>query len=173
MSEAEIGRSLRRMAHEIIERCGVPESLALVGICTRGAPLAERLADTIAAIEGVRPRVGQLDITMHRDDLAIRGPLREILPSRIDFSLDRLNVILVDDVVYTGRSVRAALNALGSFGRPDRVQLAVLIDRGHRELPIRPDYVGKNLPTRRADHVQVLIAEIDETDQVTISAVER
>lgn len=173
MSEAEIGRSLRRMAHEIIERCADPDSLALVGICTRGAPLAERLADTIGAIEGVRPRVGQLDITMHRDDLAIRAPLREMLPSRIEFSLDRLNVILVDDVVYTGRSVRAALNALGSYGRPDRVQLAVLIDRGHRELPIRPDYVGKNLPTRRADHVRVLIAEIDETDQVTISADER
>ena len=108
MSEAEIGRSLRRMAHEIIERCGDPDSLSLVGICTRGAPLAERLADTIEAIEGVRPRVGQLDITMHRDDLAIRAPMREILPSRIDFSLDGLNVILVDDVVYTGRSLTAA-----------------------------------------------------------------
>ncbi len=110
---------------------------------------------------------------MHRDDLAIRAPLREILPSRIEFSLDRLNLILVDDVVYTGRSVRAALNALGSYGRPDRVQLAVLIDRGHRELPIRPDYVGKNLPTRRTDHVRVMIAGIDEADRVTVSAGER
>lgn len=173
MSEAEIGRSLRRMAHEIIERCGDLGSLALIGICTRGAPLAQRLAGTIAAIEGVRPRVGQLDITMHRDDLAIRASLREILPSRIDFSLDRLTVILVDDVVFTGRSVRAALNALGSYGRPDRVQLAVLVDRGHRELPIRPDYVGKNLPTRRGDHVRVLIAEIDANDQVTVAGDDR
>ena len=169
MSDAEIGRSLRRMAHEIIERCGGLDSLALIGICTRGAPLARRLADVIASIEGQRPRVGQLDITMHRDDLAIRDPLREILPSRIEFSLDRLTVILVDDVIYTGRSVRAALDALGSYGRPDRVQLAALVDRGHRELPIRADYVGKNLPTRHGDHVRVLVAEIDEIDQVTVS----
>ena len=161
------------MAHEIIERCGNPESLALIGICTRGSPLAERLAASIAAIEGVAPRVGQLDITMHRDDLAIRAPMREILPSRIEFSLDRLEVILVDDVIFTGRSVRAALNALGSYGRPDRVQLAVLVDRGHRELPIRPDYVGKNLPTHRRDHVRVKIAEVDGADQVQLTAAER
>ncbi len=172
MSGTDIGRSLRRMAHEIIERCGDLQSLALIGICTRGAPLAQRLASTISAIEGVEPRVGQLDITMHRDDLAIRAPLRQISPSRIEFSLDRLTVILVDDVVFTGRSVRAALNALGSYGRPDRVQLAVLVDRGHRELPIRPDYVGKNLPTQHGDHVRVLISEADGADQVTVTAVD-
>ncbi len=168
MPDTGMGRSLRRLAHEIIERSGQIESLALVGIRTRGGPLALRLAAQIESIEGLRPRVGHLDITMYRDDLAIRSGMSEILPSEIDFPLDGLDVILVDDVIFTGRSARAALDALVSYGRPARVQLAVLVDRGHRELPIRPDYVGKNVPTGRHDHVRVLLAETDGQDRVIV-----
>ncbi len=169
MSASAVERSLRRMSHEIIERAGDLQRLALVGICTRGAPLAGRIAKQIGIIEGVSPEVGQLDITMHRDDLSLRSDMREIAPSQIKFELDGLEVVLVDDVIFTGRSVRAALNALGAYGRPARVQLAVLVDRGHRELPIRPDFVGKNIPTQHGDHVRVQIEEVDGQDAVGVS----
>jgi pyrimidine operon attenuation protein/uracil phosphoribosyltransferase len=169
-----IRRTLSRVAHEIIERNDDLETVALVGIHTRGVPLAHRLRHLIEERSGEELALGQLDITFHRDDVHVRAgqPPRRPQPltreTKLDFELEGHTVILVDDVLYTGRTIRAAIDALLEYGRPDRVQLAVLADRGHRELPIRPDYVGKNLPTGRSERVQVELVEIDEIDRVIL-----
>jgi pyrimidine operon attenuation protein/uracil phosphoribosyltransferase len=169
-----IARTLSRIAHEVIERNEDLDMVALVGIHTRGVPLAQRLRRLIAERADVELELGQLDITFHRDDVHVRAghPPRRRQPvvrdTKLDFDLEGRTVILVDDVLYTGRTIRAAIDALLDFGRPARVQLAVLADRGHRELPIRPDYVGKNLPTSRQERVQVQLLEIDEVDSVVI-----
>lgn len=155
MSASEIERTLLRLAHEIVEKHDGVEHLALVGIRRRGVPLAERLAKMASRIESKEVPVGALDITFYRDDLSTLGPLPLVKESKIGFEIEGKQIILVDDVLFTGRTIRAAMEALFSYGRPQRVQLCVLIDRGHRELPIRPDYVGKNLPTRRDEQVDV------------------
>jgi pyrimidine operon attenuation protein / uracil phosphoribosyltransferase len=173
---AQVARTLSRIAHEIIERNDDLETVALVGIHTRGVPLAQRLRRLVEERSGVELEFGQLDITFHRDDVHVRSgsaPRRAqplVRDTRLEFELEGRTVILVDDVLYTGRTIRAAIDALIEYGRPDRVQLAVLADRGHRELPIRPDYVGKNLPTGRGDRVQVELNEIDEIDRVVLVA---
>ena len=169
-----ISRTLSRVAHEIIERNDDLDEVALVGIHTRGVPLAQRLRALVEERSGVDLPLGQLDITFHRDDVLVRSrrPPRRAQPivrdTRLDFDLEGRTVILVDDVLYTGRTIRAAIDALLEYGRPARVQLAVLADRGHRELPIRPDYVGKNLPTARGERVQVELLEVDEVDRVLL-----
>jgi len=168
-----IAKSLARIAHEIIERTDDLDGVALVGIQSRGAPLASRLRRLVEERSGVSLPVGALDITFHRDDVHVRDGGRR-LPDRqpvvrstsIAFPIEGMTVVLVDDVLYTGRTIRAAIDALLEYGRPARVQLAVLVDRGHRELPIRPDYVGKNLPTGRDERIQVELVEIDERDGV-------
>jgi pyrimidine operon attenuation protein/uracil phosphoribosyltransferase len=162
-----IRRTVTRLAHEVVERNGGLQGLVLVGIQTRGATLARRMAELIHDFEGARPEVGALDITMHRDDLAARGLSARPRPTAIP-EVDGRNVVLVDDVLFTGRTVRAALDALNDFGRPQAVRLAVLVDRGHRELPIRADMVGKNIPTARTDEVQVLLVEDDGRDAVLV-----
>jgi pyrimidine operon attenuation protein/uracil phosphoribosyltransferase len=164
----DIGRALTRIAHEVLERAKGADDLVLLGIPSRGVPLAHRLAARIAAVEGTDVPVGSLDVTMYRDDLRLhpaRALERTDLPPE---GVEGRTVVLVDDVLYSGRSVRAGLDALGDLGRPARVQLAVLVDRGHRELPIRADYVGKNLPTSLAERVHVLLEETDGEDSVTI-----
>ena len=160
-------RALTRIAHEIVERHPAPEPLVLMGMQTRGVPLAERLALLIEAIDGRRIAAGAIDNSLYRDDLARRSTAR-ILPSRIPGDIDGSVIVLVDDVLYTGRSIRAALDALIDYGRPAVIELAVLIDRGHRELPIRADYVGKNVPTRRGDDVRVRLVEVDDADGVSL-----
>jgi len=171
-----MARTLSRIAHEVIERADDLERVALVGIHTRGVPLAQRLRRLVAERAGVELEIGAVDITFHRDDVLVRGggaPLREqpvVRGTALDFPLEGRTVVLVDDVLYTGRTIRAAIEALLEYGRPARVQLAVLVDRGHRELPIRPDYVGKNLPTSRAERVQVQVVEVDEVDGVLLVA---
>jgi len=170
LDEQAIRRALTRISHEIIENNKGIEDIVLVGIKTRGIYLAQRLADKIQQIEGSPVPVGEIDITLYRDDLteknADHGP--EIKGTNIPFEVANKNVVLVDDVLYTGRSVRAALDALIDLGRPARIQLAVLIDRGHRELPIRPDFVGKNVPTSKDEIIAVEVNEVDEHDQVVI-----
>ncbi|MGH3671442.1 MAG: bifunctional pyr operon transcriptional regulator/uracil phosphoribosyltransferase PyrR [Pseudonocardiaceae bacterium] len=167
LTAAEVARIVARMAHQIIERTA-PEPVVMVGIPTRGVPLAHRLADRVREFTGARPQVGTLDVTLYRDDLR-RRPNRPLQPTELPADgLDDALIVLVDDVLYSGRTVAAALDALRDFGRPQAVQLAVLIDRGHRELPIRADYVGKNLPTSRDEEVGVLLTEIDGTDAVVI-----
>ncbi len=169
MTADEIRRALVRIAHEIDERNGGLNDVVLVGIRRRGAPLAERIAAAIADFEGVRVPVGQLDITLYRDDLMLRGPAPLVRKTDIQTDITGKVVVLVDDVLYTGRTVRAALDALTDLGRPGRIQLAVLVDRGHRELPIRADYVGKNVPTARAERVEVHLREAgDAEDEVVI-----
>ena len=169
-----ISKALSRIAHELIERGDDLDEVALVGIQTRGVPLASRLRRLVAERSGVELRLGALDITFHRDDVHVRDggrpPGRQpvVRATSIPFSLEGLTVVLVDDVLYTGRTIRAAIDALLDFGRPARVQLAVLVDRGHRELPIRPDYVGKNLPTARDERIQVELLEVDEIDRVLL-----
>jgi pyrimidine operon attenuation protein/uracil phosphoribosyltransferase len=176
LDDAAIGRTLSRIAHEIIERNADLDSVALVGIHTRGVPIAGRLRQLIEERSGETLALGQLDVTFHRDDVHVRAGRapRHAQPvvrdTRLDFELEGRTVILVDDVLYTGRTIRAAIDALFEFGRPARVQLAVLADRGHRELPIRPDYVGKNLPTSQDERVQVELLEIDEVDRVLLIA---
>lgn len=155
------------MAHEILERNRGPEGLVLMGIRTRGVPLAARLGRAIAEIEGTEVPTGALDVTLYRDDYATRGP-RPLGRSDIPVDIDGRTVVLVDDVLYTGRTIRAAMDAIMDLGRPRAIQLAVLVDRGHRELPIRADYVGKNLPTSRQERVRVSLAEVDGQDAVTI-----
>jgi len=170
----QVARTLSRIAHEIIERNDDLESVALVGIHTRGVPIAQRLRRLVEERSGVALELGQLDITFHRDDVQVRSgsaprrPQPIVRDTRLEFELEGRTVILVDDVLYTGRTIRAAIDALIEYGRPDRVQLAVLADRGHRELPIRPDYVGKNLPTAHGDRVHVELNEIDEIDRVVL-----
>jgi pyrimidine operon attenuation protein/uracil phosphoribosyltransferase len=162
-----IRRTITRLAHEVVERNAGLEGLVLAGIQTRGFTLAKRMAELIADFEGARPEVGALDITLHRDDLAARGLNARPRPTEMP-DVERRNVVLVDDVLFTGRTVRAALDALNDFGRPQAVRLAVLVDRGHRELPIRADMVGKNIPTARTDEVQVLLVEDDGRDAVLV-----
>jgi pyrimidine operon attenuation protein / uracil phosphoribosyltransferase len=174
LGEDAIRRTLSRIAHEIIERNEDLDRVALVGIHTRGVPIAQRLRRLIEERSGEEIALGQLDITFHRDDVHVRAghaprrPQPLVRDTKLDFELEGRTVILVDDVLYTGRTIRAAIDALFEYGRPDRVQLAVLADRGHRELPIRPDYVGKNLPTTRGERVQVELVEVDELDRVTL-----
>jgi len=176
LDEDSMRRTLSRIAHEIIEHNADLDSVALVGIHTRGVPIANRLRRLVEERTGEDVALGQLDITFHRDDVHVRAgraprrPQPLVRETKLDFELEGLTVILVDDVLYTGRTIRAAIDALFEYGRPDRVQLAVLADRGHRELPIRPDYVGKNLPTGRNERVQVELVEIDEVDRVVLIA---
>jgi pyrimidine operon attenuation protein / uracil phosphoribosyltransferase len=167
-TKEEIDRSIVRISHEIIENNKGAESLAIVGIRTRGCLIAERIANTIERLYGKKLDVGALDITFYRDDLSVVAEQPVIHNTEIDFDIENKNIILVDDVLYTGRTIRCALDALIDFGRPGAIQLAVLIDRGHRELPIRADYVGKNIPTSRKELVQVKLQEIDSEDSVTI-----
>ena len=171
----DVGRALTRIAHEIVERNKGVEDVVLLGIPTRGLPLARRLARRLSQVEGVPAEqlAGSLDVTMHRDDLA-HQPTRAIGETYVPGDgLDGKVVVLVDDVLYSGRTIRAALDAISDLGRPRAVQLAVLVDRGHRELPIRADYVGKNLPTAAAERVRVLLAETDGEDAVVIEGVDR
>ncbi len=163
-----IQRAIVRMAHEVLERNKDARQLVLVGIMRRGQPLAERLAAAIASIEGVRPPVGILDITLYRDDLTMIGPSPVVRETRIDDDVTDKVVVLVDDVLFSGRTIRAALDAIADFGRPKMIQLAVLIDRGHRELPIRADYVGKNVPTSLEEIVQVQLRETDGAEEVLL-----
>jgi pyrimidine operon attenuation protein / uracil phosphoribosyltransferase len=167
----DLRRTLRRIAHEITEGNPEPERLAIVGIHTRGALIARRLHALIGELTEAETPIGDLDISFYRDDVGAKAPASQpvVHSSHIDFDLAGRTVVLVDDVLFTGRTVRAAIEALFDYGRPQRVQLAVLCDRGHRELPIRPDYVGKNLPTARAERVNVRLEEVDEVDEVTIS----
>jgi pyrimidine operon attenuation protein/uracil phosphoribosyltransferase len=169
LHEEDIQRALRRIAHEIVERNTGDRDLAIVGIHRRGAFLAQRLHGQLEQLVGVPVPLGDLDIGFYRDDVASRPDAPIVHASHIDFDVTGRTVVIVDDVLYTGRTVRAAIEALFDYGRPERVQLAVLADRGHRELPIRPDYVGKNLPTSRAEHVHVRVAELDGVDEVTIA----
>ncbi len=164
-----IRRSLKRIAHEIVERNKGVDNIVLVGIRKRGVPLAYRLQKYLREIEGKEIPVGSLDITLYRDDLNLRLEQPKVGKTEINFSIDGKDVILVDDVLYTGRTVRSALDALVDLGRPKTVQLAVLIDRGHRELPIRADYVGKNVPTSRKELIEVRLEETDGIDEVVIT----
>ncbi|KGN42561.1 uracil phosphoribosyltransferase [Knoellia aerolata DSM 18566] len=169
LGAGDISRALRRIAHEILEANKGADGLVLLGIPSRGVPLARRLAAIIAEVEGSAIPVGSLDITMYRDDLR-RQPTRAPMPTEIpDSGVDGKVVVLVDDVLYSGRTVRAALDALADHGRPAAVRLAVLVDRGHRELPIRADHVGKNLPTSQSETVRVRLADFDDADSVTIT----
>jgi pyrimidine operon attenuation protein/uracil phosphoribosyltransferase len=171
LDASALDRALTRIAHEILEKNGGAAELAFVGLRTRGITLAQRLAAKIAQIDGATVPVGTLDITLYRDDLGIRGtPV--IRGTDIPFSIKGKTVVLVDDVLFTGRTIRAALDAIIDLGRPQAIQLAILIDRGHRELPIRPDYVGKNLPTSRRESVAVRLREHDGEDRVVIEAPE-
>jgi len=171
LTRDDLRRTLRRIAHEIAEKNPDPDGLALVGIHTRGALIARRLHGALAELTGAETPIGDLDISFYRDDLGAKAPAEQpvVHASHIDFDLTGKTVVLVDDVLFTGRTVRAAVDALFDYGRPERIQLAVLCDRGHRELPIRPDYVGKNLPTAREQRVNVRLEELDEVDEVTIS----
>jgi pyrimidine operon attenuation protein / uracil phosphoribosyltransferase len=170
LHEEEVRRALTRIAHEVVERNPREPVPALVGIHRRGAFLAQRLQGLLAELLDAEVPLGDLDIGFYRDDVATRPDAPVLHASHIDFDVTGLTVVIVDDVLFTGRTVRAAIEALFAYGRPERVQLAVLVDRGHRELPIRPDYVGKNLPTSRAEHVHVRVRELDGVDEVAIAA---
>jgi pyrimidine operon attenuation protein/uracil phosphoribosyltransferase len=178
MTGEQLKRTITRIAHEILEKNTGDEKLAVVGIHTRGAPLARRLH---AILSGIAPRevpLGELDISFYRDDVAARGaygvvpstPNPVVKSTDLPFEVDGATVVLVDDVLYTGRTIRAAIDALFDYGRPGRVQLAVLVDRGHRELPIRPDYVGKNLPTAQRERIAVHVTEVDGVDEVVLES---
>lgn len=171
MDEDEIERTLVRMAHQILEQNKGCENLALVGILTRGDILARKLADIIYSIEGVHVPVGSLDISFYRDDASISG-LPQLHGTDILFNIDNKTIVLVDDVLFTGRTIRAALDALMDFGRPARIQLAILVDRGHRELPIRADFVGKNIPSSLNENVRLRLKDIDGYSCVTVSPIE-
>lgn len=168
LDEGALDRALIRIAHEIVEKNGGTADLAFVGLRTRGVTLAQRLADRVAAIDGVKPPVGALDITLYRDDLGLKAEQPVVRGTEISFDVTGKTVILVDDVLFTGRTIRAALDAVMDLGRPKAIQLAILVDRGHRELPIRPDYIGKNLPTSRRETVAVRLKEHDGEDRVVI-----
>ena len=163
-----IARQVTRLAHEIVEKNGGAGEVVLIGIRTRGEPLAERLQSLITGHTGHEIQLGSLDITFHRDDFRERLVVPQIEGTHIDFSLDDKIVVLVDDVLYTGRTVRSAMEALMAFGRPKKIQLAVLVDRGHRELPIKADYVGKNIPTNEGEHVNVMLKEVDGKDAIVL-----
>ena len=168
MTADDLRRAIVRIAHEIVEAHKGTRDLVLLGMHTRGVPLAHRLADAIEQIEGDAVPVGALDIGLYRDDLSTRGASIQLAPGELPQDVNDRRLVLVDDVLFTGRSVRAALDAIIDIGRPQRVQLAVLIDRGHREVPIRPDYVGKNVPTARGDDIRVRLEESDGHDEVAI-----
>jgi pyrimidine operon attenuation protein / uracil phosphoribosyltransferase len=174
LDQDALARTLARLAHELIERNEDVGALALVGIHRRGVPIAHRLRELVAERSGIEPALGTVDISFHRDDVLVRGrtaPLHAqpvVRGTELDFPLEGRTCVLVDDVLFTGRTIRAAIEALLDFGRPARVQLAVLVDRGHRELPIRPDYVGKNLPTALSERVRVELEEIDGVDRVLL-----
>lgn len=173
VDQDQVRRTVARIAHEIVERHPEPERLALVGIHTRGVPLANRLAKLIGEFTGTEPATGTVDIALYRDDVGLdgrRGALPVVGDTFLEFNVTDRAVILVDDVLFTGRTIRAAIDAIFDYGRPRMVQLAVLVDRGHRELPIRPDYVGKNLPTARNERIAVRLAEVDGTDEVVLEA---
>jgi pyrimidine operon attenuation protein/uracil phosphoribosyltransferase len=165
----DMRRTIVRIAHEIVEKNAEPDKLAVVGIHRRGAVLAGRIGRLVGDLFETEIARGDLDIAFYRDDVARRADSPVVHSSHLDFDIDGLTVVIVDDVLFTGRTVRAAIEALFDYGRPERVQLAVLADRGHRELPIRPDYVGKNLPTARRERVNVLVEELDGVDEVTIT----
>ena len=169
LDREDVRRTLVRIAHEIVENTG-GEGVAVVGIHRRGAVLAARLRDLVAELLGEPVPLGDIDISFYRDDVSLRKSHPTVHASHIDFPIEDITVVLVDDVLYTGRTVRAGIDALFDYGRPSRVQLAVLADRGHRELPIRPDYVGKNLPTARDERVNVRVEELDGIDEVAIDA---
>ncbi len=176
VSADQLGRTVIRIAHEILEKDQSGDELALVGIHTRGAFLAGRLADLLEQFSGREVPVGELDISLYRDDVAARGSLTirpklphpEVRGTNLPFGVDEKTIVLVDDVLFTGRTIRAAVDALFDYGRPARIQLAVLVDRGHRELPIRPDYVGKNLPTAVGERINVLLQEVDGVDEIVL-----
>lgn len=167
LSAPEVRRALTRIAHEILERNGGSEGVALVGLKKRGVQIARRLAGTLEAIEGQPIDVGVLDPRLYRDDLEVAGA-KPVQPTEINFDVENRPVVLVDDVLYTGRTIRAAMDALIDFGRPSSIQLAVLVDRGHRELPIRADFVGKNVPTAGDESIRVLLQELDGEDSVLL-----
>lgn len=168
LDKEAIARALMRIAHEIVEKNKGTDNLCLIGIRNRGVYLAQRLAEYIKKIEGQEVLKGALDITLYRDDLALASGQPIVHKTEIDFDINGKNLVLVDDVLYTGRTVRAALDALVDFGRPKTIQLAVLVDRGHRELPVRPDFVGKNIPTSQNETVQVRLSESDNEEEVVI-----
>ncbi len=172
LNESDITRALTRISHEILERNSGSTEITILGIPTRGAHLAHRLATIIEEIEGVPVQVGTLDITLHRDDLRLRAPRPLMETSIPTLGVEGRTVVLVDDVLFSGRTVRSALDALGEIGRPMRVQLAVLVDRGHRELPIKADFVGKNLPTSKSQSVKVSLREHDGVDEVRIEGID-
>jgi len=165
-----IKRTIQRISHEIIEKNQGIKNLAVIGIKTRGAVLAERIAYSLAQIEGEKPEVGALDITLYRDDLTEVSEQPVVHATEVDFDINGKKIILVDDVLYSGRTVRCALDELIDFGRPANIQLAVLVDRGHRELPIRPDYIGKNIPTSQEESIEVRLKEIDNKEEVVVLA---
>lgn len=168
MDKDAIRRALVRIAHEIIEHNKGLQDIVLVGIHRRGVPMAVRLQKILCEIENTMVPIGELDITLYRDDLTLRSEQPLVGPTNVPFDLDKKNVVLVDDVLFTGRTVRAALDGLMDMGRPEKIQLAVLVDRGHRELPVRADYVGKNVPTARKEVIDVRFTEVDGIDQVVI-----
>jgi len=168
MDVLSIDKTLNRLSHEILERFSFIDNIVLIGIHKRGVPLAKRIKNKIKDINGTELKTGALDITFHRDDYRERLIMPEVKGTEVSFSLDNKIVILVDDVLYTGRTIRAALEELNSFGRAEKVQLAVLVDRGHRELPIKADFVGKNIPTHEGEHVSVLLKEIDDEESVVL-----
>ncbi|MEZ5125798.1 MAG: bifunctional pyr operon transcriptional regulator/uracil phosphoribosyltransferase PyrR [Thermoleophilia bacterium] len=176
LTAEQMSRTLTRIAHEILEKNPGQENIAVVGIHTRGAYLAARIRDLLCEVDACEFAQGSLDISFYRDDVAARGagapvrvtPQPVVKATNLSFGIDGATIILVDDVLFTGRTIRAAVDALLDYGRPDRVQLAVLIDRGHRELPIRPDYVGKNLPTARSERIHVRVRELDGVDEVVL-----
>jgi len=172
MDSAAVDRSLTRIAHEIIEKNKGTEDLALIGIRTRGVPLAERLAEKIEKIEGVSVPVGRLDITLYRDDLTTLADQPVLHGTDVDFNVAGKRIVLVDDVLFTGRTVRAALDAIIDLGRPYLIQLAVLVDRGHRELPVRADFVGKNVPTSKKELILVKLKSTDQDEQVVLAETE-
>ena len=165
----DVARALRRLAHEVVEANHGAQGLVLLGIQTRGVPLARRLARLITDIEGTEVPYGALDVTLYRDDLEQRGP-KPLSETQVPVDVDGRTVVLVDDVLYTGRTIRAALDAVSELGRPASIRLVVLVDRGHRELPIRADHVGKNLPTAYGDRIRVLVEDVDGEDGVEVSA---
>jgi pyrimidine operon attenuation protein/uracil phosphoribosyltransferase len=167
MTAQEMRRALTRIAHEILEHNGGAKDLVLVGVRTRGVPLAHRLAELIKSFEGIDVPVGTLDITLYRDDVHLRGPLA-LEATDLPVSVTGYRVVLVDDVLFTGRTARAAMDAVIDLGRPMNIQLAALVDRGHRELPIRADYIGKNIPSSLSEEIQVRLSEIDKVDEVII-----
>jgi len=170
MTQEDIRRTLARIAHEIIERNKVIEQVMLIGMHTRGVPLAKRLAASIESFAGVQIPVGALDISLYRDDLSSLNPQPVVKRNDIPANIEGKSIVLVDDVLYTGRSIRAAMDALTDLGRPQQIQLAALVDRGHREMPIRADYVGKNIPSSRHEEIQVRLEETDGIDEVAITA---